>query len=360
MCTFELKPTLMSEFYSLKISRVEKLTHNAVNLQLEIPENIKDIFNFKAGQYLTLKADINGESVRRAYSISAAPENNHLSVGIKKVQGGLFSTFAVDQLKEGDTLEVMPPLGAFFWESNSNAQQIALFAAGSGITPMMSIAKSVLNSSYDSTVLLVYGNKTAEDTMYREELISLKENYPERFKLEWVYSRADIPRAQFGRVDKSIVNHFLKNTYAQIDFNDYFICGPEDMINTTLETLQEFGAKEDQIHFERFVSKSKPSKTNATTDSGMVQIKVTVDEVSHELSCSSKTALLDAFIKEKIDVPYSCQGGVCSTCIARVTKGSAIMEKNEILTNSEIEEGLILSCQAHATSDEIHLDYDDV
>lgn len=350
----------MSDFYSLKINQIDQLTSNAVNLQIELPNDLKNKFSFKAGQYLTLKTDINGESVRRAYSISTAPTENHLSVGIKKVRGGKFSSFVVDQLKEGDSLEVMTPLGTFFWEATNKVQHLALFAAGSGITPMMSIAKSVLQSNESSTVLLVFGNKTVEEVMYREELLKLQEGFPNRFHLEFVYSRANVPRTQFGRIDKSVVNHFVKNTYAHINFDDYYICGPEDMINTTLATLEQNGISEDKIHFERFVSSTKSEDTIAIIDNGMVNIKVTVDEVSHELKADSKTVLLDSFIKEKIDVPFSCQGGVCSTCIARVTKGTAVMEKNEILTDSEIEEGLILSCQAHVTSSEIELDYDDV
>jgi len=349
----------MSEFYSLKISQIDKLTANAVNLKLELPQNLKDSYEFKPGQYLTLKADINGESVRRAYSISAAPSEDYLSVGIKKVKGGIFSTFAVEKLNEGDHLDVMTPLGTFFWTPNSNIQNIALLAAGSGITPMMSIAKSVLNSNDTSKVLLIFGNKTVEEVMYRNELLALQEQYPDRFLLEWVYSRANVPRTQFGRIDKGIINHFFKNTYSHLSFDDYFVCGPEDMINTSLSTLEALGVDEDRIHFERFVSNT-PKTESAPIANGTVQVNVILDEVDYQLSCDSKTALLDACIKEKIDVPYSCNGGVCSTCIARVTKGSAVMEKNEILTDSEIEEGLILTCQAHATSSEIELNYDDV
>ncbi len=349
----------MSEFYSLKIRQLDQLTANAVNLKLELPQNLKDLYEFNPGQYLTLKADINGESVRRAYSISAAPFEDDLSVGIKKVTGGIFSTFAVEKLKEGDHLDVMTPLGTFFWNPNPNIQNIALLAAGSGITPMMSIAKSVLNSNDTSKVLLIFGNKTVEEVMYRNELLALQEQYPDRFLLEWVYSRANVPRTQFGRIDKGIINHFFKNTYSHISFDDYFVCGPEDMINTSLSTLEALGVDQDRIHFERFVSNTTKSES-APTATGTVQVKVVLDEVDYQLSCDSKTTLLDACLKEKIDVPYSCHGGVCSTCIARVTKGSAVMEKNEVLTDSEIEEGLILSCMAHATSSEIELDYDEV
>ncbi len=359
MRTFEPKSTLMSEFYSLKINQIDKLTANAVNLQFELPEHLKEHYRFKPGQYLTLKADINGESVRRAYSISAAPSDDFLSVGIKKVQGGKFSSFAVDKLQAGASLEVMTPLGNFFWEAKSTTENIALFAAGSGITPMMSIAKSHLESSDTSKVLLVFGNKTVEEVMYRELLLALQEAYPDRFMLEWVYSRANVPRAQFGRIDKGIVNHFLKNTYSNIRFDDYFVCGPEDMINTTLATIGALGVEENRIHFERFTSSVSEEKP-VVASNGSVAIKVTLDEVEYALSADSSTALLDVCIKEKIDVPYSCHGGVCSTCIARVTKGTAVMEKNEILTDSEVEEGLILTCQAHATSSEIELDYDDV
>ena len=349
----------MSEFFSLKVSQIEQLTDQSVHVSFEIPESLKAAFAYKAGQYITLKQNIRQQEVRRAYSIATAPSEPLLGVGIKQVQGGLFSTYANEALRPGDTLEVMPPQGRFVFDPNGSAQHIAGIAAGSGITPILSIAKTVLESHPECFFMLIYGNKTKDDQMYTKAIDALKDTYGERLKIEYVYSRASIPRAHFGRIDRSIINFAFKNKFADRAFDAFYLCGPEEMIQESSEALQVLGVSPDLIQYELFTSSKKEEAPNSLPD-GMTQVHVLLDEVSANLEMKQTDRLLDALLKNKIDAPYSCQGGVCSSCIARVTKGSAVMIKNEILTNNEIAEGLILTCQAHPTSSEISIDFDDV
>lgn len=349
----------MSELFSLKVIKVDKMTSNSVQIALEIPENLQKEFSFKAGQYVTLKQKINDQNIRRAYSISSGVNEKNITVGIKAVSGGAFSTYANTQLQEGDYLEVMPPQGRFVYEASSSAEHIGAFAAGSGITPIMSIALSVLEGNENNHFYLVYGNKTKMDVMYHAEIETLQSTYGDRFHVQHVFSRVKTPDALFGRVDKSVVNKVILNDYATIPFSAFYLCGPEEMIQTVSDTLKENGTNPSAIHYELFKSSDVQEAPN-TIAPGNTEVTVLLDEVSASFVMEHKTKLLDALLKENIDAPHSCQGGVCSSCIARVTKGEAVMEKNEILTDSEIEEGLILTCQAHPTSSVLHLDFDDI
>jgi len=350
----------MSRFYPLTISDIVQETPQAVSIVFNVPEAQKSDFNFSAGQYITIKHTINGAEVRRSYSLCSNPASGEIKVGIKKVENGVFSTFANTQLKINDTLEVMPPEGKFTLTPNaiSKANYFA-FAAGSGITPVLSMIKAVLEQSTDNSFTLVYGNKNASETMYRNELIELSKTYPERFKLHLVFSRAQESGAMFGKIDNSLVNYFTKNIYKDVVFNDYYLCGPEAMINEIKTTLSQQGVPENNIHFELFTS-SIDNTTTSSIPEGITKITVTVDDEVETFSMSHKKTVLDAALDEGLDAPYSCQGGICSTCIARVTEGTVSMRKNQILTDAEVAEGLILTCQAHPTSATLEVDYDDV
>ncbi|MFS4415445.1 FAD-binding oxidoreductase [Maribacter sp. 2307ULW6-5] len=349
----------MSDFHALTIASIDRLTPKSVAISFDLPETLKDTFAYVAGQYITLKATIKGMEVRRAYSISSAPASGKLTVGIKKVEDGLFSAYANDVLKPGDTLDVMPPEGRFTFEKGAGAKTVGAFAAGSGITPIMSIAHTVLEDDDNSTFVLVYGNQNPAETMYRDELLALQSQYPQRFFVQWLYSRANEPDCLFGRIERSTVNLVTKNRYKHLDFDAFYLCGPETMINTVSDTLKENGIAEDRIHFELFTAAAPTPEAGAVLD-GKTQIQVVVDDEEFSFTMDQKMLVLDAVLKENIDAPYSCQGGVCSSCIARVTEGSAEMVKNQILTDGEIEEGLILTCQAHAKSPTLKIDYDDV
>ncbi|MBO0330948.1 ferredoxin--NADP reductase [[Muricauda] lutisoli] len=348
----------MSESHALKITAVEKLTPNAVALTFDIPENLKDVYRFKAGQYITLKHELDGKELRRAYSISSPPSSGKLTVGIKKMEGGTFSVYANEHLKAGDTIQVMPPEGRFVFEA-SKRRKIAAFAAGSGITPIMSIAQTVLESHRKSSFVLVFGNQSPEETMYFKEIQALKEQYGDRFFVQYVYSRSNEDDALFGRIEKSTVNFVLKNKFKKTKFDDFYLCGPEDMIHQVTDTLKENGVDQKKIHFELFTSEDTEDELAENLE-GKTQVTVILDDETYTVVMDKKELVLDAVLKQDIDAPYSCQGGVCSSCIARLTEGKAEMVKNQILTDSEIEEGFVLTCQSHPLTPKITVNYDDV
>ncbi len=348
----------MSESHALKISAVEKLTPNAVALTFDIPENLKDIYRFKAGQYITLKHELDGKELRRAYSISSPPSSGKLTVGIKKMEGGTFSVYANEHLKAGDTIQVMPPEGRFVFEA-SKRRKIAAFAAGSGITPIMSIAQTVLESHRKNSFVLVFGNQSPEETMYFKEIQALKEQYGDRFFVQYVYSRSNVDEALFGRIERSTVNFVLKNKFKGTKFDDFYLCGPEDMIHQVTDTLKENGVDQKKIHFELFTSEDTEDELAENLE-GKTQVTVILDDETYTLVMDKKELVLDAVLKQDIDAPYSCQGGVCSSCIARLTEGKAEMVKNQILTDGEIEEGFVLTCQSHPLTPKITVNYDDV
>ena len=349
----------MSEFHPLRVVDVERLTPNSVAISFEIPEELKQTFAFKAGQYITIKHEAEGTEIRRAYSISSATTVDNITIGVKKVPDGLFSVFANTSINTGDILEIMPPEGRFVYFPNSTAQHIAAFAAGSGITPIMSIIREVLSSNPNSTMVLVYGNQNKEETMFYDAIMKIREEFGDRFSVQLLYSRAREEDCLFGRIEASTVNFITRNKFKDRDFNAYYICGPEPMIHTVSDTLKAKGVKEDQIYTELFSSPESEESVYESQD-GMTEITVRLEDEDFTFSMEKDSLVLDAVLEEDIDAPYSCQGGVCSTCIARVTEGAAIMEQNQILTDSEIAEGLILTCQAHPTSAKLKIDYDDV
>ncbi len=347
----------MSTFYPLTVSSLKALTPNAVAISFVIPTKLKEIFAFDAGQHLTLKQKIGGKEVRRAYSISSSPKETEMTVGIKRVAGGVFSEWANKQLKEGDVIEVMPPKGHFVFKPASKPQHIAAFAAGSGITPIISMAKSVLESHSDNTFVLVYGNQNLQETMYYRELLDLEKLYTDRIFIQFVYSRSNEAEGLFGRIEASTVNLILKNKFKDRGFDDFYLCGPEDMINNVKVALSNSGIAKDHIHSELFTTSQEEEISDLA---GQTSLEVTLEDEVFTLVMDRKKLVLDAVLDEDIDAPYSCQGGVCSTCIARVTEGKAEMVKNQILTDSEIEEGFILTCQSHPLTPILKIDYDDV
>lgn len=357
------KTFVMAQFHQLRIDSITKLTDTSVAVSFDVPEELKPNFTFTPGQYLTLKTTIDGASVRRDYSICSSPKSGTLKVGIKAVKGGTFSVYANEHLNIGDTIEVAEPQGRFTFETNAaRTRTIAAFSAGSGITPILSIAKSLLEEEPFSNFILVYGNKTSADRMFSNELTELEETYGNRFHLHNIYSQSREGEALFGRIDKSIVNLITKNKYNGVSIERFYLCGPEAMIHTVKDTLFENNIKESQIAFELFTAPTATSDDapSAAASEGNSTVTIIVDDEEFELEMSQKDTLLDAALKADIDAPYSCQGGICSSCIARLTEGTASMTQNNILTDNEVAEGLVLTCQAHPTSPKVVVDYDDV
>ena len=350
----------MSSFYKLNIKEINRETQESVSIVFNIPSELKDAYKFIAGQYLNLKLTLDGQEIRRAYSICSSPESGELRIAVKAVSNGIFSQFANKQLKVGDTLEVGTPEGKFIFEPNADKQKnYAAFVAGSGITPVLSIVKSMLVSEPKSSFVLVYGNKSQPETMFHSDLHDLMLKYVGRFFVHYVYSKTKIDNENFGRIDKSIVNFVLNNKHKEKEFDKFYLCGPEPMINLVTSFLIENNVSEKNIKYELF-STSTSEKSIAVDANQPTKVKMLVDGDSFEFEMSTKHTILDAALKQGIDAPYSCQGGICSSCLCRITEGTAEMKKNSILTDSEIAEGLVLSCQAVPTSATIFVDYDDV
>jgi ring-1,2-phenylacetyl-CoA epoxidase subunit PaaE len=350
----------MSSFYKLNIKEVRRETKDAVSILFNVPLEFKDFYHFIAGQYINLKLTLDGKEIRRAYSLCTSPESSELRIAVKAVKDGTFSVLANSKLKAGDTLEVGTPEGKFTFEADANRSKNYLaFVAGSGITPVLSILQSVLISEPKSTFVLVYGNKTPEDAIFHQQLHDLQLKYVGRFFVHYVYSQVKIDNELFGRIEKSTVNFILNNKHKELDFDKFYLCGPEEMINTVSGVLKERNIKESAIKFELFSTSTSESKVNKSLE-GHSKITVLVDGDVTTFEMSQKQTVLEAVLKQGLDAPYSCQGGICSSCLARITSGTAVMKKNTILSDTEIAEGLILTCQAHPTSESISIDYDDV
>jgi len=349
----------MAQFHTLKIQSIVRQTEKAVSITFDVPTNLSAEFNFKAGQYITLKAVINETEIRRDYSLSSSPKSGDLTVTIKEIEGGVFSTYANKSLNIGDSLEVGMPNGRFIYESQSeDIKSIVAFAAGSGITPIMSIARTVLETGNDN-VVLIYGNKSPEKTIFYKEILELQSAYLNRFKVQFVYSESNNDGALFGRIDVSNINYVIKNTVQLEPSQLFYLCGPEEMIKTTTAILSEKGIREERILFELFTA-SNVVPENKSINKGESEITMLVDDEETTLMMPQNQTILEAALANDIDAPYSCQGGVCSSCICRVTEGYAKMRQNNILTDNEVAEGLVLSCQAEPASSLLKVDFDDI
>ena len=351
----------MSQFYKLTINFIEKNTEDAVVVGFELPSDLKSTFQFEAGQYITLKSEVNGKEIRRDYSICSSKNSGELKVAIKQVETGTFSVYANTALKVGDSIDVAAPNGRFVFKADQTKKRtIAAFAAGSGITPIMSIAKTLLEDEPNSEMLLIYGNKTPQQTIFFDELLEMRERYGNRFQFKFVFSQSQQEDALFGRIEKSSVNFLLKNDYKDRDIECFYLCGPEPMIHTVTDVLKEFGVTEDAIRYELFTTTASSEPVDATLADGQAKVKVLLDDEEFEFTMDAKNSVLAAALEEDIDAPYSCQGGICSSCLARLTEGEVTMRQNNILTDGEVAEGLILTCQSHPTTASITVDYDDV
>ena len=352
----------MSQFHTLNIKDITRQTDQCVSITFAVPDHLKEDYKFKAGQYITLKTDIEGKEVRRDYSLCTSPSSGNLTVAVKEVENGTFSKYANQVLKVGDTLDVAQPQGRFtFTPDTSKTRTIAAFAAGSGITPVLSILKTVLEEEPNSKFVLVYGNKTLKDTIFLNDLLDIQNKYSDRLTIQFLYSQSQEKDALFGRIEKSTVNFIVKNKYKDVNIDAFYLCGPEGMINTVKDVLAENNIEDNKVFFELFTTTSSVSVEDLeeVTD-GTTSITVIVDDEEKTFTMSQQQSVLEAALEQDLDAPYSCQGGICSSCLARVKEGKATMRQNNILTDNEVAEGLILTCQAHPVSAKIIVDYDDI
>ncbi|SEK76527.1 ring-1,2-phenylacetyl-CoA epoxidase subunit PaaE [Aquimarina amphilecti] len=350
----------MSDFHTLTIKNITRETPKAVSIEFDIPSELKNDYSFTPGQYITIKTQVEGKEIRRAYSICSSPKSHSLRVAVKEIENGTFSAIANNKLQVGDTLDVHTPEGNFILKPDPTVtHSYAAFVAGSGITPVMSMIKSTLEEEPNSRFVLVYGNQTPSETIFSKELLSLQAEHPDRLYIEFFYSRSKEEGARFGRIEKSTINYITKNKFKDTNFQAFYLCGPEEMINTVTDVLLENEIPKGNIHFELFTSSTSNTEVNVSLD-GKTSISILVDDEEFSFVMDQKKTILDAALEEDIDAPYSCQGGVCSSCICKITDGTAVMEKNSILTDGELAEGLVLACQAHPTSSSIKVDFDDV
>ena len=340
----------MNRFYELTISKITQLTTSSVMITFEVPELLKKVFHFEAGEYLTLQQTIGGEKVRRAYSICSGVNEDELSVAVKRVPNGVFSTYATTQLKAGDVLEVMPPKGSFvfFYDIFGN-RDIMLFSAGSGVTPMMSIAKTALSKT-NIKVVFVYGNKSKEEALFFDEIEALRIQYPERFLVHYVFSQQPWGDHYTGRINDRIVNEIFAK-YKDLNWGRYYACGPTELVKNLREILLLRGIDKDRIFTELF--EASPAEIDYSTLQGNVAITLELNGQTHSFESARNQTLLSSALLRGYDAPYSCLNGVCSSCIGRVEEGEAKMAKNETLSEEEVSQGYILTCQAYAMTDTI-------
>ena len=361
------------KFHDLPVSNITPEAAGAVAITFQVPEDLRSGFNFKAGQFLTLRATIDGNDVRRSYSISSSQnsyvQNGTLEVGIRPVQGGVFSNWAATQLKVGDVLRVMPADGRFIVHRPRAIHRVG-FAAGSGITPILSILASTLEEQTESKFTLVYGNRRMDSVMFNEALQDLKDRYPNRLTLIHVLSRQaqEVPLLE-GRIDEAKVKEIVSSLLPAASMDEVFICGPEAMIEATEKALLEVGVPARNIRTERFTSptlEALPADArkqvvlgHAAESQGDVSLTVVLDGKKHQMQMSTTDKILDVALAAGLDLPYSCKGGVCCTCRAKVMQGSVVMDKNFTLEKWEAEQGFVLSCQAKPTSKEVVMSFDE-
>ncbi len=346
-------------FNELKVKEVRKETEDTVSVAFELPENLKSDFNYVSGQYITLKALIAGEDVRRAYSLCSAPFENDFRIGVKKVKNGKMSSFLNENLKAGDTLEVMSPLGNFTVDNSVN--NMVAFAAGSGITPIISMVKTALKDGKSFT--LFYGNQTSEKTIFKKELEELSVKYGDSFKLHYIYTRESVGDSLYeGRMDKEKATKLLNGNLELLKADGFYMCGPEELISNVSAALVDLGVEKSKIHFELFTAPAievdEPAKqTSDFTGESQVTVIMDGDEFEFPLTADGDF-ILDVAVENGADVPFSCKGAVCCTCKAQVIEGKATMDMNYSLSDEEVEDGFILTCQARPASEKLVVDYD--
>ncbi len=349
------------KFHPLAVAEVRRETADAVSLRFEVPAALADDYRFVQGQHLNVRAWFDGEELRRSYSICSAPDDGELRVAIKRVPGGRFSSWAVERLKPGDVLDVMTPEGRFFTPLDPrNAKHYVAFAAGSGITPILSLARATLAREPRSRFTLVYGNRRLASTMFLEPLWALKDRYLPRFALYHVFSRETQDIELFnGRIDTAKVHAFLEALIPPASIDEAFVCGPASMIDEVEGALAAAGVA--RVHVERFgVAGAAAAAPVDDAEAAEARITLLVDGVRREIEFHRGAhSILDAGRAAGIDLPFSCKGGMCSTCRARLLEGEVKMAKNYALEPHEVAAGYVLTCQAYPLTERVLLSFDD-
>ncbi|MEJ5992335.1 1,2-phenylacetyl-CoA epoxidase subunit PaaE [Ramlibacter sp. PS3R-8] len=355
-------------FHPLRVRAVQPDTQEAVVVSFDVPEELRPVFGFTQGQYLTLRKEIEGQDLRRSYSICAGVDDGELRVGVRKVRGGVFSNWINEQLKPGDTINVMAPQGRFFVpiEADSRRHHLGI-AGGSGITPILSIMKTVLAREPGSRFTLVYGNRSLKSTMFKEELEDLKDKYMARLVLHHVFSDQHTEsEINAGVMDRAKIGEFLSTLVPAASIAHAYICGPFQMNDEAEAALLAAGVPEERIHIERFGVAQAAGQVGAVLhqaqpgDAAKARVVIVRDGLRREIDFTrDQPSILDAASAAGLEVPFSCTSGVCGTCRAKVVEGSVRMERNFALDKKEVAAGFVLTCQAHPTTDMVVLSFDE-
>jgi ferredoxin-NADP reductase/fatty acid desaturase len=346
-----------AEFHAIPVASADRLTDDSVLIRFDVPDDLRDQFSFEPGQHVSVRTDLGGDDVRRNYSICSSATSGTLAIAVKHIPGGAFSTFAMEQLRAGDTLDLMTPTGSFGTALDPLAEKsYVAIAAGSGITPVLSILQTTLAVETESRFTLVYGNRDADSTMFREELDELESRYADRLRIIHVRSRDPRHPAQLrGRVDRARLEQWLGSDLAPASVDEWFLCGPVEMVTELHEVLIDRGADPERVHVELFHGYQKPKVTDGFIPA---TVAVSLRGREHEVAVTAGDTVLESALKAGLDAPYACLGGACGTCKAKVLLGSVAMEQNFALSPAVVDAGYVLTCQSHPTTDEVTVDYD--
>ncbi|MCT2585628.1 1,2-phenylacetyl-CoA epoxidase subunit PaaE [Actinophytocola gossypii] len=352
----------MPTFHQLPVARVDRLCADAVAVTFAVPPELASEFAFRAGQYLTLRQEVDGVEERRSYSICASPSAAP-RIGVRRVEDGLFSTRLVDRLRPGDLLDVMPPQGRFTPDPADHGGHHAFVAAGSGITPVLSIMTALLESDEDTRVTLLYGNRRTDTVMFGDELADLKDRHPARLQLVHVLSREPRDVALFsGRLDEERLTTLLGTVIPTSDVDHWWLCGPYGMLTDAGRALDAHGVPPNRVHRELFYVDEPPPEVRRVEETGVdgpaADVTIVLDGRETTLTLPADTPILDAAQRVRADLPFACKGGVCGTCRAKLTEGEVEMRRNYALEQHELDEGFVLTCQALPRSPTIAVDYD--
>jgi ring-1,2-phenylacetyl-CoA epoxidase subunit PaaE len=341
--------------HPIPVKSVEPLTPDSVKVTFDVPDHLSDQFHFQAGQHLTVRHRIGGQQVRRNYSICTSATSGELSIGVRHIPGGKFSSFAVDTLRAGDVLELMTPTGSFGAPLDPLARHhYVAVAAGSGITPILSILRTTMEIETESRFTLFYGNRTAESTMFAAELDELESRYADRLRIFHIRSaQAHHPAPLRGRIDLAMVHRLLATDLTSID--RWYLCGPSELATTIRDDLATEKVPTERIHLELFRGTNRPTHVENFPAS---EVTITLSGANHTVQLAPGETVLESALKNNIDAPYACLGGACGTCRAQVTTGAVSMEQNFALHTAETEAGFILTCQSHPTTPTVAVDYD--
>lgn len=355
-------------FYTLKVKALKRETSECVSVLLDVPGELQHKFGFQPGQHLIFRGfDAQGEEIRRNYSICSCPSDQELWVAVKKIEGGYFSSYVNEALQEGDTLEVMAPQGKFVVKTDeNNKKSYVAIAAGSGITPVISILKSVLRDEPESRFTLIFGNRNKASIIFKEEIEALKNRYMDRLSIFHVMSREKAEaEILYGRIDRQKIALFLQHLIQPKNVDEVFLCGPEQMIFESQQAFLEAGLDPNKIHFELFFSKgAEEKKAERIREAGenvgpISKIRLKLDGSSMEFDLAYKgDSILDTALKNGADLPYACKGGVCATCKCKLEEGEVVMDVNYALEPDELAQGFILACQSHPISPSVVINYD--